>query len=69
MVDSPHHSTYIYKHAVHNFSIFDSSSHTPNLDSKEPNLNSVKSSQFWTHTVNKYEKTKVKILIHYKWTY
>jgi len=46
MADSPHHSSDVYKHVVHNLSFFDTSSHTPNLDSKEPNLNSVKSPQF-----------------------
>lgn len=45
---SPHHNSDVYKHDVHNLSFSDTSSHTPNLDSKEPNLNSVKSSHFST---------------------
>lgn len=55
MADSPHHSSDVYKHVVHNLSFFDTSSHMPNLDSKEPNLNSVKSPQFWTCTMNKWK--------------
>lgn len=51
MGGSPHHSIDVYKHAVHNLSFSDTFSHKTNLDGKEPNLNSVKSHQFSTHTI------------------
>lgn len=45
-VDSHHHSNDAYKHAVHNLSFFDTSYHMPNLDGKEPTLDSVKGCQY-----------------------